>query len=295
MSCWLHSGKSVEDVGDHVCSHLLADFHFFCFCFSFRLLLFWACPNQNVPTGNKRERVNPLNSNCPEGLTDLSEPARHGWNSRGCHDNSAATLPPAGVLGERRRQYRSHRHLGLFSPWCPGEIVPLEHTNGLVEVISLNLPDSSRKKTRAVTSLNGIHALFREPLRCSYHCKWPVRSSSCPFAVFFRPPEQLLQYWEDVNGTRKRAASVIMAPCYPGSIEQETTIFSTSSKKTVVFSLPADTPVGFCMRAEKQRLAQLCLADKSSLLCCVFLPLIGPTPYTQTLSGFTSLIEGTRG
>lgn len=102
------------------------------FPYFFYLYFLWASKNPNFTTENRWEGVSSLDSNCPQGLTHLSEPARDSWNTKkGFYDNSSATLPSACVLWERRRQRLSHRHLGLFSPLCSGEIVPLEHTNGL--------------------------------------------------------------------------------------------------------------------------------------------------------------------
>lgn len=45
-------------------------------------------------TNRKQLRVWPLPSNCPEGLTHLSEPSRNSWKSGGCHGNTTAFLPP---------------------------------------------------------------------------------------------------------------------------------------------------------------------------------------------------------
>lgn len=61
------------------------------------IFLIWAYQNQNFPTENKQERVNPLDSNCPQGLTHLSEPTRDSWNEEGCHDNSSTSCP----MGEK--------------------------------------------------------------------------------------------------------------------------------------------------------------------------------------------------
>lgn len=127
MSRWLHSGISKKEVTDHVC--FLAG----CLAISNSLTFLSLFLNPNFTTENRWEGVSSLDSNCPQGLTHLSEPARDSWNKKkkGFHDNSSATLPSACVLWERRRQRLSHRHQGLFSPLCSGEIVPLERTNGL--------------------------------------------------------------------------------------------------------------------------------------------------------------------
>lgn len=79
-------------------------------------------------------------------------------------------LPPAHVLRGRRRRRRrlSHHHHSLFSLCSPREIVPLEHTNGSVEVISLNLPDTSNKQE---TLSHEVWILFFNELLCrSWHC-----------------------------------------------------------------------------------------------------------------------------
>lgn len=225
MSRWLHSGESKKEVTDHVCSLLLS------FSRSYSLFLFRAYQNWTLPTENKQGRVNPLDSSCPRGLTHLSEPARNGWNEGGCRDNSSATLPPAYVPWERRRQRLSCRHWGLFSPCCPGEIAPREHTNGLVEVISLNLPHSRNNRRKEVRF---------PPPRFWNSCQLTACSESCAFAVVFWPPKKIGSaelMWLAHNKT----ASVIMAPCYPGSIQQETTIFSADCKWSFHF-----TSVTFC-------------------------------------------------
>ncbi len=177
------------------------------------LFLFWAHQNQNFPNENKWARVNPLDSNCLQGLTHLSEPATDGWNEGGCHDNNSATLSPACVLWERMRQRLSRCHQGLFSPCCPGEIVPLEHTNGLVEVISLNLPDAS----------SNIQEVWFCPIYWTFLLLLTLLmafSEHCPLAVVFWPPEKISSA-KVMRTEQEKAVFVIMAPCYPGSVEQK--------------------------------------------------------------------------
>lgn len=130
MSRWLHSGERRKEVSDHVCSLLLF------FSLSYSIFFFWAYRNQILPTENKQQRVNPLDSSCLRVLTHLSEPARDSWNEGGCHDNSAATLLPVHVpAGEQEA--------GPFLPLCSlAKFVQLELANGSLKVISQNVPHS---------------------------------------------------------------------------------------------------------------------------------------------------------
>lgn len=221
MSRWLHSRESKKEVTDHVCSLLLS------FSRSYSLFPFWAYQNQTLPTENKQGRVNPLDSSCPRGLTHLSEPARNGWNEGGCHDNSSATLPPVYVPWERRRQCISCSHWGLFSPCCPGKIALREHTNGLVEVISLNLPHSRNNHRKEVRF---FFSFFSAPLDTEQPVQKVVHLQSS-FDLLKKIGSAELM-WMAHNKT----ASVIMAPCYPGSIQQGTTIFSTDCKWSFHFT-----------------------------------------------------------
>lgn len=107
------------------------------------LFLFWAGSKSELP---KRKQVRKGLSSWFQLPTRLNTSDRicQGWLKWGrlpwqqlCHFATCV------FLWEGRRQRLSHHHHDLFSPCWPREFVPLEHPNGLVEVISLNLPDPS--------------------------------------------------------------------------------------------------------------------------------------------------------
>lgn len=67
--------------------------------------------HQNCPKESKQERVNPLDSNRPQGCQSLPG---DGWNKGGCHDNNGATFVPARFLWEGRGN-TFHTAIRVFS------------------------------------------------------------------------------------------------------------------------------------------------------------------------------------
>jgi len=179
--------------------------------------------NQNLATGNRRDRVNPLNSNCPQGLTCLSKPAMDSSNNGGCHDNSSATLPHACVVRGRQRRHFPHHHQGFFSPCCWEEILLQQPFNGLIECFFFPylIPSFQQKTLEDVLSQLESFALFME-LFCHFLCS--LMASFEKLSILSISPERISSFkwiWTE----KEKVTSVIMAPCYPGSAEQETPTF----------------------------------------------------------------------
>lgn len=171
MSHWLHSGMSGKEVTDHVCSLSLSVFHICLFLTPPPLFFFFLSLSKSDLPNRKQARKGHSSRFQLPTRPDTSVRTCQGWLKWGrlpwqqfCH------LPPAHVLRGRRRRRRrlSHHHHSLFSLCSPREIVPLEHTNGSVEVISLNLPDTSNKQE---TLSHEVWILFFNELLCrSWHC-----------------------------------------------------------------------------------------------------------------------------